>query len=134
MAIVSFERNGNQHTLSFAFDAEVVELIKMIPHTARSFDSATKQWTVKHGHVNGLVANLKKMGHTVIGLDDAKDDTKRDPKPDADPFLALLEHVGTTRAAATYKALSKVLHPDTATGDNRLQQQLNDAYEMNGAA
>lgn len=39
----------------------------------------------------------------------------------------LLAAVGPARVTAVHRALTKVLHPDTPTGDTALQQQLNDA-------
>jgi hypothetical protein len=38
------------------------------------------------------------------------------------------------RVTPVYRALSRVVHPDTATGDTRLQQELNDAYGDLGEA
>jgi hypothetical protein len=59
---------------------------------------------------------------------------KRNDRNDYDRWAKLLfQAVGPDRAEAVYRALAKVLHPDTPTGDTRLQQQLNAAYsKLNG--
>jgi hypothetical protein len=72
---------------------------------------------------------LRRLGHTVIGLDD---------EPSAGCHCSgsswarlLFERVGPGRADAVHRALSRVVHPDNpATGDLQIQQELNDAREL----
>lgn len=74
-----------------------------------------------------LAAELRRRGHTVVGLQEQRRErvTHHDGRGWADSLFAA---VGPERATPVYRALSKVLHPDVATGDTTLQRQLNDAY------
>ena len=121
--------SGGRRTVSFPYDPDVVAIVKTIPASGRSWDPARKQWTVSDLYARELADTLQAEGYPVVGL------TATPPPPPPPPrqpppgtwAQQLFKAVGPDRAQAVHRALTKVLHPDTPTGDTRLQQQLNDA-------
>jgi len=121
---VVFDRVGNGYTVRFPYDALLVELLKSrVPSYARTWDKTGKQWTVDADWYQPLAAAMRAVGCTVVGLD-APRQQAHDGK---DWARALFTAVGPARVPAVHRALSKVLHPDTATGCTVLQRELNDA-------
>lgn len=109
-------------TVRFRYDPAVVSLIKStVPSFARSWDAQRRVWFIDTDWTSGLAAELVCRGHTVTGL------TAPRPEGDGDWAAALFRAVGPQRIPAVHRALSRVLHPDTATGCPVLQRQLNDA-------
>lgn len=133
MTAIRFERrSADDYTVRFPYDREVVELVKTVPRWARTWNAVTKQWTVDSLYVPELADELRALGHTIVGIGGEK---KRNNDTDAPGAWAhmLFTAVGPSRAGAVHRALTKVLHPDTATGDTALQQQLNDAAGLERA-
>ena len=113
-------------TIRFRYDPTLVELIKTaVPAPARSWNPTAKEWTVAAGHAERLAQALRATGHRVIGLED--------PRPQADTRIPdtalwariLFRRVGPTRHEPVFRALTRVLHPDTPTGDGVIQRELN---------
>jgi hypothetical protein len=124
MSTVIFTRRGDIYTVRFRYDPELVELLKdVVPSYARSWTKTTKEWTVHIEYAEQLAAAIRQLGHQVIGFDPPK----INDHTNTDPFTALFHHVGPNRVDPVHRALTRVLHPDTDTGDTRLQQELNDA-------
>ena len=120
------------YDVQFAFDRQVVELIKQtVPSSCRTWSQARRRWFVDATWAPMLAAELRRRGHTVVGLEEQRRERRdqraqhHDGRGWAD---SLFTAVGPERAAPVYRALSKVLNPDVATGDTTLQRQLNDAY------
>lgn len=69
---VVFEHLGRHYDdvlVTFAFDAELVELIRQLPHWARRYDNAARAWQV-HPWFAAAVANAtRRLGHEVIVID-----------------------------------------------------------------
>jgi HepA-related protein (HARP) len=126
MATVRIIRDLTTDTarVSFGYDPGAVSIIKSITSTSRSYDPTTKVWTVAGSVVDDLVWMLTQDGHKVHVTV-----TGHPPQTSAGWADALFTAVGPDRVDAVYRALTKVLHPDNATGDHDLQQQLNVARD-----
>jgi hypothetical protein len=111
---------------------ELRELIKTFP--GRRWHPDAKCWSVPAGTVDALASALRAAGQTVFFTAGGTDN--RRPAAPSTPGRTWAEHlfaaVGPTHADATYRAMSKVLHPDTG-GDTVLMQQLNAARRALGA-
>ena len=117
-------RRDGRYRVEFHYSAVVVELLKaMVPAHARSWNAATREWTVNLDWVEPLAAALRACGHTVVGFDETA------PAAQCGSWARhLYRAVGPHRLPAVHRALSKVLHPDnTDTGSHELQRELNDA-------
>lgn len=110
---------------------ELRELIKTFP--GRRWHSDAKCWSVPADSVDALADALRAAGQRVFFTAGGADD-RRPPSPST-PTRTWAEHlfaaVGPAHADATYRAMSKVLHPDTG-GDTALMQQLNAARRALG--
>lgn len=127
MSTVRFHLDGGHCTVSFAYDPELVALMKTVPTYARTWSPSTKRWHLDTEFANELADTLRRLGHHVIGLDPGSPSCS--PQSDASEWAyQLFRRVGPTRQRAAFRALSRVLHPDTPTGDKQLQQELNDAH------
>jgi hypothetical protein len=124
MSTVTFTRHGGIYAVRFRYDPVLVELVKdVVPSYARSWQSPTKHWTVDVEYARELASAIRAAGHRVVGFD-ASSKTASDPTQWAKDLFV---RVGPNRVDPVHRALTKVLHPDTDTGDGRLQQELNDA-------
>jgi hypothetical protein len=122
---VLFTPASDGHTVRFAYDPAVVAAIKQtVPGYARSWHPHSHTWLVDPFWAPVLADTLQALGHTVTGLQPAQ----RQAHGDADWARALFKRVGPQRYGPVYRALSRILHPDTATGDTRLQRELNTAH------
>jgi hypothetical protein len=133
MSTILFTRHGTTFTVQFRYDAAVIELLKAaVPGHARSWNPATKEWTVRATHAEQLAKALRATGHQVIGIGPPR----TDPPPRAGgPILdtaqwarILFRRVGPNRREPVFRALTRILHPDVG-GDHRLMQELNVARE-----
>ncbi|GJN99526.1 hypothetical protein NJB18091_30110 [Mycobacterium marinum] len=123
MTAVAFTPAAGRYSVRFAYDAGIVALIKAtVPGRARSWSAQERTWYVDTDWAGLLAAELVRYGHNVSGLSDKPSNTSTDTWA-AQMFKA----VGPQRIPAVHRALTKVLHPDTATGCPVLQRQLNDA-------
>jgi hypothetical protein len=127
---VRFTSSGHDYRVGFVYDPAVVALLKStVPAYARSWTAARKEWAVENSWADVLAAALRAAGHTVVGIEKRQRQRRapRDPEP-AQWAWILFQRVGPSRRRAVYRALAKVLHPDTPTGDTALQRELNDAH------
>jgi hypothetical protein len=134
-AAVRFQRVGADYAVKFRYDPDAVALVKALPTWARRWDPLTKAWYIDVGHAEELAADFAEIGYLVVGLERSRTGNGACNGACAhsgDIFAQLLRHVGNDRSERVFKALTRILHPDTAGGDGRLQQQLNDAYRTLG--
>ena len=120
--------DGLTYRVSFTYDPDVVELIKSLPQRTRRWDKQAGVWRVKASHIDRLTELLQANGCRVIG------GRRRSAAAVTQWADALYAAVGPQRADQVHRALTKVLHPDAATGDNQLMQQLNVARDRMAAA
>jgi hypothetical protein len=124
---------GLATAVNFAYDPTVVAAVKSVPSFYRSYDPATKTWTIDGGWAATLAAELRALGHTVVGRtggDDSGPSSTSSAYGDDDSWARdLLRRVGADRVDAVYRALTRVLHPDAPTGDTQLQRELNRARD-----
>lgn len=92
------------------------------------WNPAGKYWTIHAGFAEQLAAQLRRAGCEahVSRMDQGFGHSSANTA--SDWAAALFQAVGPERRDATYRALSKVLHPD-AGGDTKLQQQLSAARD-----
>jgi hypothetical protein len=130
MTAVMFTAGPDGHVVRFAYDPTVVAAIKAtVPSYARAWRPATRTWLIDPSWAPVLADTLRCYGHTVTGLDDRRrGDRQCDCGGDTDWARTLFPRVGPTRYGPVFRALSRVLHPDTASGDVRLQRELNTAH------
>jgi hypothetical protein len=130
MTAVMFTAVRDGHVVQFAYDPAVVATIKQtVPSYARAWRPATKTWLIDPFWAPVLADTLRCYGHTITGLDDRRrDDRQCDCGGDADWARTLFRRVGPIRRGPVFRALSRILHPDTATGDTQLQRELNTAH------
>ena len=112
---------------------ELRELVKTFP--GRRWLPDLKCWRVDTIYVDALADALRAVGEAVFFTNGGRGTSR--PLSPSTPSPTWAEHlfaaVGAARHDATYKAMSKVLHPDTGNGDTRLMQQLNAARLRVGA-
>jgi hypothetical protein len=126
---------GGDWTVSFGYNATIVQTIKAaVPSYARSWNRASKKWTVSEAWTHLLADALVDIGCQVFGLTDrgyrrGADNDTATRLADGDWARELFKAVGPERRDAVYRALSKVLHPDLETGSTELQRHLNDARD-----
>lgn len=124
MTAIRFARQGtNAYGVTFSYDAELVELLKLtVPPYARSWSRPRREWVIDAIYARELADVLRRLGHTIIGLETSRDSSCKG-------WAQHLFHaVGQHRAPAVHRALTKVLHPDNqTTGCPTLQRELNDA-------
>ena len=126
MTTVRFERRDTITAVTFAYNADIVETIKLVvPSFLRSWNKARREWLILEAvYAAELAGVLRSAGHTIIGLDTPKRAHAPDPSGWA---RAVFQRVGPHRAALAYRLLSRVCHPDHG-GDHQLQIELNQAY------
>lgn len=134
MTTVRVNRDPPGARVTFPFDGDVVELIKTLPSGARRWDPVRKSWWVGPLEVDALITILETGGHRIVGdWTRARQESAPPPRRPRDTAQgwadALFVAVGTSRTEPVYRALTKVLHPDVATGDTDLCQQLNAARD-----
>ena len=132
MTAVRFEFRGDMYAVTFTYDAIVVEMLKaVVPSYARTWSPPRREWLIESVYSKPLSEALHRLGCTIVGLEP-------EPGDHTDWARALFQRVGPHRAGPVFRSLSRVLHPDTPTGDKQLQQELNAvhaelvAYTMKG--
>jgi hypothetical protein len=129
MTAVRFQRRGDVHAVTFAYNPDVVETIKLVvPSFLRSWNPDRREWLILEPvYATQLADTLRRLAHTIIGLDDPPPQRQHTTDP-AGWARAVFARVGPSRAPVAYRLLSKLCHPDTATGDHLLMQELNQAF------
>jgi hypothetical protein len=126
MTAVRFERRGGMYAVTFVYDADLVELLKVsVPAYARSWNRTRREWLIEDAYSVQLADTMRRFGCTVVGLEPSHNRCCDDP---ADWARALFKRVGPSRAEPVFRSLTRVLHPDNATtGDTHIQRELNAA-------
>lgn len=115
--------------LTFPYDPDVIALVKTVPGHRRRYSATTKAWWIASTEITSLIGVLESAGHRVVGWT-ATSTPPPPPRSTGQNWAdTLLTAVGPTRTEAVFRALTKVLHPDVATGDTVLTQQLNSARD-----
>ncbi len=123
----------------FNYDPSLVELIKLlVPGHSRTWEPTTKTWALNNRiDAETFARHARWQGHTVqsdIGSQHHAPPKRPSTTTIVMPWAdALLDAVGPARYDAVFRALTKVLHPDLATGDKVLMQDLNAARDRRAA-
>lgn len=131
MSNVRVTRESYQARVRFSYDERLVGLIKSLPRYGRRWDPTQRVWLVDDDLVTDLVGMFRFHGYEVV-VTDARQKTKVPPPRSATTESwadALMKAVGSERVDPVHRALTRVLHPDVATGDNDLMQALNGARD-----
>jgi hypothetical protein len=123
---------GIYYAVTFRYDKVLVDTLKdVVPHRHRTWDPDTREWQILDTYVDNFTAEVRKLGIPVITLQPPPPPRRPPPRSNGggDWARALFHAVGPTRADAVHRALTRVLHPDTATGDTTLQRELNTARD-----
>jgi hypothetical protein len=118
--------NRQAATVRFRYDPRVVDLLKCLPASRRSYDPAGKVWHLLDPDAIAWFARAaRRAGHTV---DDDSQPAAAAPARPTDWATGLFTALGPDYTKPAYRALSKVLHPDHG-GSAELQRDLTAAYE-----
>jgi len=81
MSAVRFQRRGDVHAVTFAYDPMIVELVKAtVPSFARSWNPQRHEWLILEPvYATQFADTLRRLGYTVIGLDPPKRNHGADP-------------------------------------------------------
>jgi hypothetical protein len=122
---------GGDARVSFAYDPDVVSVVKSLPSRSRSWDAESRVWWVDSWHIDQLVDLLESEGYRVVVTGATRKASAPPPRtaPAENWADALMQAVGSARVDPVHRALVRVLHPDVATGDTALMQQLNGARD-----
>jgi hypothetical protein len=112
--------------VSFPYDAKAVELIKTI--AGRRWNPDFKRWTIEAGDIAMAAVMFVRAGYDVAIDGQPYEEVSRSSAPILSPLVSFFAALPHRLRQPTYRALSKVLHPD-AGGDTRLMQELNRAME-----
>lgn len=126
MTAVRFERRGGIYAVTFRYDADLVDVLKLtVPSYARRWSPPRREWEIEAIYVTDLAAAMTRHGHTVVGLETSR---RREVEDDPAQWARILfKRVGPARAPLAYRLLSRVCHPDHG-GDHQLQVELNQAH------
>ncbi len=116
----------------FPYNRELVDLLKAhVPYDEREWDPDRKVWTVWAAslYLDAFLSGAIYYGHEVLDLRKKQETPPPPQEPSPSWADALFQAVGPERANAVYRALSRVLHPDTEHGDHELMVQLTDARQ-----
>lgn len=136
--MIVIEAHGALLDIRFPFDREMIAAVKRVPTTR--WDPARKVWTASVAVAAALRVALRKWDADILwlGIDCPPFPSANRPGGQqhggGDWAAALFAAVGPSRADAVFRALSKVLHPDVATGDGGLMRELLAARETRKAA
>ncbi|MGO9098910.1 MAG: hypothetical protein ACLP9Y_05500 [Mycobacterium sp.] len=128
MTAVRFQRRGDVHAITFAYDPTIVELLKVsVPSFIRSWNPDRREWLILEPvYATQFADTLRRLGHTVIGLGDPPNPTHGSGSTGG-WARSVFQRVGPGRAPLAYKLLSRLCHPDHG-GDHQLQVELNQAF------
>jgi hypothetical protein len=113
---------GAYSTVRFPYDEDAVAIMKSVP--VHRWNARVKEWTTETSWVELLAKRFCDRGFDVAI--DGELWYPPDPKAFAEPLEAFFAALPPRLRVPAYKALSKVLHPDTG-GDTEWMKQLNTA-------
>lgn len=108
--------------INFAYDVDLVELVKQCSPNARTYDRDTKTWSVLDEHAVRLAEIMTKAGHVVLH----GDEPPPTPRPRVEPGLfapsdgydatavaeGLIASIPGQHVGAVFRAMAKLLYPD----------------------
>ena len=129
MKLVAITRHGHTATVEFAYDAELLAIIRNVP--GRHWVANRKRWTVPAEQINGCAALFHEAGCTVT-VDGAvwtppAQHSGSVPSSRVELLNRMFEAIPDRLVSPTHRALIRVWHPDTG-GDHALAQDLNQVW------
>lgn len=120
-----------EYRVRFQYDPTLVELLKdTVPPSCRRWSTDDKTWTVTEAYfVKAFAKHARTRGHTISGAFSGDEQQSRKASTPAPVGWAeaLFDAVGPTRREVVFRVLTRVLHPDVATGSEQLMKDLNNA-------
>jgi len=128
--LVSIARHGSDASVQFAYDEELVDLIRSIP--GRHWKAEQRHWTIPAAQINGCAALFDNAGCTVtvdgnVWTPPAQHRGPAAPSSRTELLTRMFESIPNRLGTPTHRALLKVWHPD-AGGDHVLTQDLNNVW------
>ncbi|MCB1258664.1 MAG: hypothetical protein KDB26_16245 [Microthrixaceae bacterium] len=123
ITVIVIEQVGTELHVAFRYDPAVIEKMRTVP--SAHWNPSIRQWVVSAQFATPLRVALQQWEVAWAGTAPSA------PSNGAVSWAeALFTAVGSDRREAVFRALSKVLHPDTATGDTVLMQTLLEARNV----
>ena len=127
--LVSITRQGLNANVQFAYDADLVDLIRSVP--GRHWRADMKRWTIPAAQINGAAALFDDAGCTVTVDGNVWTPPAQHrgtvPSSRVELIARMFEAIPDRLTPATHRALIRVWHPDTG-GDHQLAQDLNTVW------
>jgi hypothetical protein len=127
--IITITTDTAMAAVAFRYDEDALDVIRQVP--GRHWDSEERVWWIRAALVAMAAQDFTAAGFDVLvdGKPWTPPTTSSGSRNDTgSPWGALFRTLPEHLRQPTYKALSKVLHPDTG-GDGRLMQELNDTWK-----
>jgi len=128
--------DGAAAAATFPYDAFVVaEIKRAVPSPLRTYDPASKTWTVAGRYVSAVYHILAQaFGEVdVEGSRSGAADLGGDPRESALVILHLRPSAPPELVTAAHRVLARLHHPDRG-GDTGTMQAINQAYDAIGGA
>lgn len=123
--IAASEQQDGWWSVTFKYDAYVVETIKEVPYYGRSYSPDTKTWRIVGHHWSDTAQRLRADGFKVIETPM----NRQHQGPVIEAWAsALFNRLPHQMHDAAWKALLTVCHPDKG-GDTAITQELNNARD-----
>jgi hypothetical protein len=117
--------------LTFPYSKRLVDQLKaQIPGHARTYDPATKEWTVAPAYA-AIALSLLRTTFPDAVTEEPGHRTEPQPIRSSDQAYAtlhLLPSAPDELIDAAFRVLARQCHPDVAGGDGSRMRELNDAY------
>jgi hypothetical protein len=132
--LISWRADGSAADLRFPFDAFVVaEIKRAVPSPLRTYDPATRTWTVAARYV-GDIYHLLDQAFGGVDIEGSRTGTSdHRQRAGGDPYrvLHLLPSAPDEVVTVVYRTLARLTHPDVG-GDHDAMLALNQAYDAIG--
>ncbi len=130
--LISWRADGSAADVTFPFDAFVVaEIKRAVPSPLRTYDPATRTWTVAARYVGDIYHLLDRVfgGVDIEGSRAGTSDHRRHASDDPWVILHLRPTAPPELVSAAHKVLARLHHPD-AGGSTAVMQRINGAVEQ----
>jgi hypothetical protein len=125
MTTITVTDDDKRIRVNFPYDPDCVRIVKEVPSYCRSYDGATKTWTVDKEYEPGLIQEFLSAGHQIAGAVEPAGA----PPPSADDFFGtgadaqaaewvrakaveILADIPTELRGKVFREIAKALYPD----------------------
>ncbi len=132
--LIVWHPDGSVAIITFPYSAYVVDALKrVVPSPLRTYDPATRTWTVAARYVGDIYHILDQAfgGVDVEGSRAGRSDHRQRAGGDPYQVLHLLPSAPDEVVTVVYRTLARLTHPDVG-GDHDAMLALNQAYDAIG--